>query len=182
MAPSGQALEWITATERKPLLQHPSLVPLGIAWGFVLVGVIVLIGCATEARQRPATIDECFSERSLAIQRKAPLECLATLDGDCVPLAPIFERCAALWPDCVLFPKFYYWPSKVEERISETPTGPVAHKVRLYFNLRSACDPDYVDPGQTHGDVAEFYDAEGAFMGLAVYMGDGRYAPLPYAP
>lgn len=48
------------------------------------------------------------------------------------------------------------------------------------FDLRSACDPDYVDPGRTHGDVAEFYDAQGRFMGLAVYMGNGLYVPLPF--
>jgi hypothetical protein len=46
--------------------------------------------------------------------------------------------------------------------------------------LRSACDPDYVDPVRTHGDVAEFYDAQGRFMGLAVCMGNGLYLPLPF--
>jgi hypothetical protein len=99
-----------------------------------------------------------------------------------VPLVLFFERCAALWPDCVLFPKFYYWPSRVEERVSESSFGPVVHKIRIYDNLRSACDPDFCDPSCTHGDVAEFYDANGDFMGLAVYMGDGLYAPLPFEP
>jgi hypothetical protein len=46
--------------------------------------------------------------------------------------------------------------------------------------LRSACDPDYVDPGRTHGDAAEFYDAQGRFMGLAVTMGNGFYVPSPF--
>jgi len=46
--------------------------------------------------------------------------------------------------------------------------------------LRSACDPDYVDPGRTHGDGADFYDAQGRFMGLAVYMGNGLYVPLSF--
>jgi hypothetical protein len=36
------------------------------------------------------------------------------------------------------------------------------------------------DPLKTHGDVAEFYDAEGNFMGIAVYMGKGKYCSLPY--
>jgi hypothetical protein len=91
------------------------------------------------------------------------------------------DRCAALWPDCVLFPKFYHWPSRVEERVSPTPAGTVGHKIRFYSNLRSICDPGYADPGKIHGDVAEFYDAQGRFMGLAVYMGNGLYVPLPYA-
>jgi hypothetical protein len=28
--------------------------------------------------------------------------------------------------------------------------------------------------------VAEFYDSDGNFMGLSVYMGDGKYCPLKY--
>ena len=28
--------------------------------------------------------------------------------------------------------------------------------------------------------LSEFYDQRGIFMGLAVYMGDGKYCPLPY--
>jgi hypothetical protein len=45
----------------------------------------------------------------------------------------------------------------------------------------STCYPDRKDPGQTHGDVAEFYDEKEGFMGLAVYMGAGLYCPLPYS-
>ena len=33
---------------------------------------------------------------------------------------------------------------------------------------------------KTHGDVTEFYDGNGKFMGLAVYMTDGQYCPIPY--
>jgi hypothetical protein len=36
------------------------------------------------------------------------------------------------------------------------------------------------DPLKTHGDVAEFYDQNGNFMGLGVYMGDGKYCALLY--
>lgn len=147
-----------------------------------MVAILAAAGCATEPLSAPDSIDACYRERSRAIQRKPALECLNTLDDRCVPLGPFLERCAALWPQCVLFPKFYYWPSRVEERVSKTPSGLVAHRVRLYDNLRSTCDPDYVDPQRTHGDVAEFYDPDGHFIGLAVYMGDGRYAPLPFEP
>jgi hypothetical protein len=40
---------------------------------------------------------------------------------------------------------------------------------------------DKLDPKKIHGDIAEFYDKEGNFMGLSVYMGDGKYCPLPYS-
>ena len=70
----------------------------------LMVGLPVVAGCATESLPSPDSIDACYRERSRAIQRKPALECLTTLDGRCVPLAPIFEHCAALWPQCVLFP------------------------------------------------------------------------------
>ena len=58
------------------------------------------------------------------------------------------------------------------------PRGPVSHRVRIYHNILHTCRPDYRDPLRTHGDVAEFYDEAGRFMGLAVYMGQGLYCPL----
>ena len=57
----------------------------------------------------------------------------------------------------------------------------IQHRVRVYYNLMSTCHPDRIDPGRTHGDVAEFYDEKGEFMGLAVYMGKGLYCPLPFS-
>jgi hypothetical protein len=152
--------------------------------GFVLVCILiaqVLFGCVGRGAV-PVTdpVSRCYSETSRAIRAKPVWTCLPTLDGRCVPLAPFLARCAAYWPDCVLFPKFYYWPNHIEERIAQTPKGAVIHKIRFYDNLRSACDPDFSDPGRTHGDVAEFYDGQGRFMGLAVYMGKGLYVPLPF--
>lgn len=144
------------------------------------LSAVWLLGCSWPVAPDGDAVDRCYRETSRAIQAKPALACLETLDGRCVPLQPLMDRCAACWPDCVLFPKFYYWPSRVEERVSQTPAGPVRHKIRLYSNLRSACNPDDVDPGRTHGDVAEFYDPRGRFMGLAVYMGKGLYVPLPY--
>ena len=150
--------------------------------GFVMLWILVvqsLIACMPPAGPVVDPVDRCYSETSRAILGKPALACLQTLDGRCVPLAPFLERCAAYWPDCVLFHKFYYWPSHIEERVAQTPEGTVSHKVRFYDNLRSTCDPDFNDSGRTHGDVAEFYDGEGLFMGLAVYMGNGLYVPLP---
>ena len=47
-------------------------------------------------------------------------------------------------------------------------------------NCLSTFCPESCDPRKTHGDVAEFYDQKGTFMGLAVYMGNGEYCSLPY--
>lgn len=83
-------------------------------------------------------------------------------------------------PACPLPEKFYYWKSKVKTVTSKTEHGEVTHKVRIYYNYLSTCEPDQIDPEKTHGDIAEFYDAKGEFMGLAVYSGNGLYCPLPY--
>jgi hypothetical protein len=50
---------------------------------------------------------------------------------------------------------------------------------RRKFPISTLC-PQRYDPHKTHGDVVEFYDGKGQFMGLSVYMGDGKYCPLPY--
>lgn len=90
-------------------------------------------------------------------------------------------QCRRLFPDCVLYPKFYHWINEIKEMAAQTSRGIVRHRIRTYYNLLSTCYPDRIDPGRTHGDVAEFYDEKGAFMGLAVYMGKGLYFPLPYS-
>jgi hypothetical protein len=152
----------------------------GLYFGLLLLGMSGIWGCGLRTAPPSPKVADCFREASRAIANKPDRDCLPTLDQNCVPLQIFYDRCAALWPDCVLFPKFYHWPSRIEDRISRTPSGAVAHKIRVYFNLLSTCDPDHVDPGRTHGDVAEFYDSQGRFMGLAVYMGQGLYVPLPF--
>ena len=104
---------------------------------------------------------------------------LRTLDGQDVALADFYARCRAMHPWCCLYKKFYYWRNEIKTVISDTPTGAVAHKIRSYYNGISTYCPDMSDPQKTHGDVAEFYDARGVFMGLAGYMGDGKYCSLP---
>ena len=54
------------------------------------------------------------------------------------------------------------------------------NNVPYYHNCLSTFCPENHDPQKTHGDVAEFYDGSGDFMGLAVYMGDEKYCSLPY--
>ena len=146
----------------------------------IALNLMVLIGCGLDPELTQDSVEKCYRETSRAIKAKQPLACLDTLDQRCVPLQPFYDMCNAYWPDCVLFEKFYYWSSQVMEVVSQTPSGPVPHKIRAYYNLASACNPDYNDPGRIHGDVAEFYDGQGRFMGLAVYMGQGLYVPLPY--
>jgi hypothetical protein len=84
-------------------------------------------------------------------------------------------------PLCALPEKFYYWKNEVKVIVSKSLHGSVVHKVRIYHNYWSTCRPHLVDPQKTHGDIAEFYDENGRFMGLAVYTGDGLYYPLPYS-
>ena len=114
--------------------------------------------------------------------REAPeKEYLHTLDGLKVRLQDFFSQCQDNAPDCVLFAKFYHWDNEVKQVVSMTDTGSVGHRIRAYYNPLSICRPQKIHPGRTHGDVAEFYDAWGQFMGLAVYMGQGQYFLLYYS-
>ena len=146
-----------------------------------LVAVFGLLSCARVAPSSDLPPQDCLRQAQARIEGMPVWDCLPTLDGQCVPLRPFFDACATLWPDCVLYAKFYHWESEVAEIISPTPRGPVSHRVRMYHNILHACDPEYQDARRTHGDVAEFYDESGRFMGLAVYMGQGVYCPLPAA-
>jgi hypothetical protein len=119
-------------------------------------------------------------ERTNAIKALPEKTHLKTLDGKMVPLKPFFAYCDAMFPFCCMFGKFYYWENEIRDVVSDTPNGRVKHKIRCYFNCLSTLCPQLCDPLKTHGDIAEFYDAEGSFMGLAVYMGNGKYCSLPY--
>ncbi len=150
-----------------------------------LVGLLLVLetvgstGCAGQ-RGTPGedTSQDCLRAAQFRLEQAPVWECLPTLDGQCVPLASILNACMALWPDCVLYAKFYHWDSEVKKIVSSTPRGAVTHRVRIYHNILHTCRPNYHDPLRTHGDVAEFYDEAGHFMGLAVYMGQGLYCPL----
>jgi len=114
--------------------------------------------------------------------REAPeKEYLHTLDGQQVRLQDFFRQCQDNAPDCILFAKFYHWENEVIQVVSKTDSGPVEHLIRAYYNPLSICRPQKINPGRTHGDVAEFYDTKGQFMGLAVYMGQGQYFLLYYS-
>ncbi|MEJ2025085.1 MAG: hypothetical protein P8Y00_08735, partial [Deltaproteobacteria bacterium] len=106
---------------------------------------------------------------------------LQTLDGQSVLLEEFHTKCLCLFPSCILFEKFYYWKSEIREVVSHTANGEIKHKIRYYRSCLSRLCPTFSDPHKTHGDVAEFYDQKGEFMGLAVYMGNGKYCSLPYS-
>jgi hypothetical protein len=142
----------------------------------VLLGTAGCSGITAPGGYEP---EDCLRVAQARLDRTPPWDCLPTLDGQCVPLKPFFDTCSALWPDCVLYTKFYLWESEVTEIVSYPRRGPVSHRVRMYHNILHACRPDYDDAQRTHGDVAEFYNEVGRFMGLAVYMGQGLYCPLP---
>jgi hypothetical protein len=140
-----------------------------------------LSGCAGLPDRVTPSPEECI-QRTEEFLRTAPdKKYLVTLDDQQVPLAEFFALCKLKSPYCALYSKFYWWKNEIREIVSETESGPVRHKVRIYYNLMSACNPESIHPLCTHGDVAEFYDASGQFMGLAVYMGQGLYCPLPYS-
>ena len=119
-------------------------------------------------------------ERIEGIRSLPEMQYLHTLDNQYVLLNGFFTKCKYLFPQCCLFRKFYYWQSEIKEVVSHSKNGMIRHKIRCYYNCLSTCCPQICDSRKTHGDVSEFYDKKGNFMGLAVYMGDGKYCSLPY--
>lgn len=142
---------------------------------------LLSMGCAAHISKTHSTSAEDCIERLDRRMTTAPEKhYLLTLDGQKVPLNQFFQQCRVHTPVCALPEKFYHWKSEVKTVASRTEHGKVTHKVRIYYNYLSTCKPDQIDPKKTHGDIAEFYDAKGEFMGLAVYAGNGLYCPLPY--
>ena len=132
-----------------------------------------------ENNQPHNCLDQAF-DRIEKIQSLPLKKYLYTLDGQNVLLKEFYFKCLNLFPQCSIFTKFYYWQSEIREVVSNTKDGMKKHKIRLYIDCVSAFCPERGDSQKTHGNVAEFYDQRGNFMGLAVYMGDGKYCPLPY--
>ena len=131
-----------------------------------------------------AQIENCVNsaaERTNAIKALPVKTHIQTLDGKMVSLEQFFVCCQERHPWCAMFEKFYYWKNETREVVSDSPNGRVKHKIRCYFNCLTTICPQMCDPLKTHGDIAEFYDAEGNFMGIAVYIGSGLYCTLPYS-
>ena len=127
---------------------------------------------------------ECINRadnRTIEIRSFPTLHYLHTLDGQNVLLNEFYVKSLIHFPSCLLYKKFYYWLSEIREVVSKTENGDIRHTIRCYNSCRSTFCPEMSDPLKTHGDVAEFYDRNGNFMGLGVYMGDGKYCSLPYS-
>ena len=126
---------------------------------------------------------ECLNradKQIIKIRTFPDLRYLQTLDGQNVLINEFYAKSLIFFPRCLLYKKFYYWDNETREVISKTKNGNVKHTIRCYNNCRSTICPEMADPLKTHGDVAEFYDQNGHFMGLSVYMGDGKYCALPF--
>jgi hypothetical protein len=143
--------------------------------------IAVCFACSTAPVDSQATEEDCIGEMSRRIREAPEKKYIHTLDGQKVRLQEFFNQCQDNAPDCVLFAKFYHWQNEVVRVVSRTDKGMAEHKIRAYYNPLSICQPQNIHPGRTHGDVAEFYDPRGRFMGLAVYMGQGKYITLHYS-
>lgn len=106
---------------------------------------------------------------------------LNMLDGQEINLIEFVAMSSFKQPCCSLPRKFYYWPNEVKEIYSLALEKKVTHQIRTYSNLMSTCYPERIDTGRIYGDVAEFYDQNGTFIGFTVYCGQGLYCPLPYS-
>lgn len=147
----------------------------------IFVLIFPLFGCTTLVSQQAPLLDDCLDQVSLRLSAKPVQPYLKTLDGQEVLLSEFFQKCLVHAPVCSLPEKFYHWKNVIKIIESKTERGVVSHKIRIYHNHMTTCAPDNVDPQKTHGDIAEFYNEKGVFMGLAVYAGNGLYSALPYA-
>ena len=119
-------------------------------------------------------------QRTIEIRSLPEKKYIHTLDDQDVLLSQFFQKCDILFPWCSLYRKFYYWENEVKTIKSSTPRGQLIHKIRCYHNCISTYCKHKCDLRKKYGDVAEYYDVEGKFMGLAVYVRQGKYCTLPY--
>ena len=164
---------------------HKWVCTIGLRFFFITIFLIFLILSphfllSEDDKQNSDCLDKAI-KRIMEIRSLPEKKHLYTLDGQNVLLNEFYTKCLSLFPQCNLFEKFYYWQSKIREVVSNTENGEIKHKIRCYNNCLSTFCPESCDPRKTHGDIAEFYDQKGNFMGIAVYMGNGKYCSLPYA-
>ena len=144
------------------------------------IGLCCFLCCCTHLK--PAIQgNDCIDKIVNAIEAAPEESVVCTLDGQFVALDEFFDLCDKNNPICSLYRKFYLWQSEVITADSPARAGRVRHRIRVYYNPSSICHPERVHPGRIYGDVAEFYDMDGEFMGMAVYMGEGAYFPLPFS-
>lgn len=126
--------------------------------------------------------EACIDRLVQQVEAAESIDAISALDGQRIDLNEFFEACDRYGPPvCVLFEKFYHWPCEILTTASISRRGCVAHTIRAYYNPSSVCLPESVHPLRDYGDVAEFYDSNGEFMGIVVYMGEGLYFPLSFS-
>ena len=149
----------------------------------ILIGILIVLfpgSLLAENNKKPYDCMDRADRRIIEIRSLPSRQYLQTLDGQSVLLNEFYAKSLIHFPRCLLYEKFYYWESEIREVVSNTKNGKIRHKIRCYNHCRSTLCPEMRDPLKTHGDVAEFYDPEGNFVGLGIYMGDGKYCALPY--
>jgi len=126
--------------------------------------------------------ESCIDRETTQVEEANRSAFLYTLDGQKIILQEFYNACDQFGPPkCVLFYKFYCWKSEIKKTTSLSHNGLISHTIRVYYDPASVCFPEMANPLRIYGDVAEFYDACGEFMGLAVYMGNGEYFPLKFS-
>lgn len=125
--------------------------------------------------------NDCIDEMVASIDATQGGSVILTLDDQIVNLEEFFNKCDQDNPKCALYRKFHFWPNKIITIESPSKAGIVRHRIRSYYSPSSICYPERVNPMRIYGDVAEFYDIYNEFMGIAVYMGEGAYYPLPFS-
>jgi hypothetical protein len=151
--------------------------------GFIITSFLLLSFPRVINANDEKIIQDCLSiaiENILRIRSLPNKEYLHTLDGQYIQLSILFNTCENMFPWCCLFTKFYYWKSEIRQFDEFTVSGKITYTARCYFSCLSTCCPTKQDSLKTHGDVAEFYNLNGDFIGLGVYMGNGKYVPIPY--
>lgn len=151
----------------------------------IIIGLLVFqpwttMTCSAQIPENEESCVEKAIQRTIAIKSLPEKKYLHTLDGQDVLIVTFIKTCRHMFPYCGFFAKFYYWESETKTITSPGANGPMQHQIRCYYSSLSRYCPNRHDPLKTHGDVAEFYDGNGVFMGLAVYMGNGQYCALPY--
>ena len=151
---------------------------------FAIISIFIFLSPTLLLSEDNKQTIDCLDQtikKIIEIRSLPEIKYLRTLDGQNVLLNEFYAKSLYLFPQCSLFKKFYYWQSEIKEVESNSENGMIKHKIRCYNNCLSTFCPKSCDPRKTHGDVSEFYDQTGNFMGIAVYMGDGKYCSLPFS-
>lgn len=146
-----------------------------------LFSILVATYACTNSLVLRRSGETCLESEIERLEGLPEKQLITTLDGQEINLEIFFAMSSSNPPGCSLPHKFYYWYNDVKEISSKALERKVSHQIRAYYNLMSTCYPERIDVGRIYGDVAEFYDEQGAFMGFAVYLGYGLYCPFPYS-